>query len=383
MRVVVACDKFKGSLTSAQAGEAVRLGLLAVDPALDVDVILVADGGEGTIDAILSKSHTRVPVNVSGPTGEPVQTAYAVAWTERPHDLYIDVVVELADACGMSRLPGGVPAPLDATSRGLGEVILEALHHRPTRMLIGLGGSASTDGGVGMLAALGAHFFDVHGHRVQPSPRNLCRIDRFDGSALPAELGRVRLEIASDVDAPLTGPRGAATVFGPQKGANPDQVAQLEAGLTHWADVVARMTRRDLRDAPGAGAAGGVGFAIQSLLGGEFTPGVETLLRRCGFTYGLESADLVITGEGSLDAQTLLGKAPLGVARQASGHGIPVIALCGRCELSDAEGREAGFAAVHALSELEPDPHRSMTHAASLLSALAGQSFREFLDRRD
>jgi len=399
-RVLVAVDSFKGSLTAAEAGAAVAAGVRRADPGAAVSVLPVSDGGEGFLALAVAHGYAAVPVTVSGPTGEPVETSYAV----RRATTGTEVVVEMADACGLLRLPGGVRAPMTASSRGLGEVLAAALvRERPDRVLVGIGGSASTDGGAGMVGALGVHPVDATG-RLLPDGggpltdvAGLARDDdrplpsRTDNGPAPARSGtghpaagdeppdllaRLRatdLRVACDVSAPLTGPAGAAYVFGPQKGASPEQVAALDAALTRWADVVTAATGRDVRHAPGTGAAGGVGYAALALLGARLLPGVEVALDLVGFDTALDGVDLVITGEGSLDAQSLLGKAPLGVARRARARGIPVVAVCGRTTLTEEERDRAGFADVWALSDLEPDPARSMARAAILLQHLVSE----------
>ncbi|MEV4266450.1 glycerate kinase [Kribbella sp. NPDC049584] len=329
-RVVVASDKFKGTLTSAEVAAAVGAGVRRVHPDATVVSVPVADGGDGTLAAAVGAGYELVPVVASGPTGEPVKSGYARRGTT--------AVVELADVSGLVRLPGGVPAPLTATSYGTGELIAAAVDAGCTRIILGIGGSASTDGGAGLIAALGG---------------------RLEG---------VQVVVACDVDNPLTGPRGAAAVYGPQKGATAEQVAELDRKLSAWADKVAEQTGRDLRDAPGAGAAGGVGFAALALLDAELRPGIELVLEMVGFEEQLAGADLVITGEGALDEQTLHGKAVAGVAAKAAG--IPVVAVCGVNQLQPNQLQEAGVRAAYALTELEPDVQRCIAEPEPLLEQL-------------
>ncbi|MBK9474871.1 MAG: glycerate kinase [Tetrasphaera sp.] len=378
MRVLVACDKFKGSLTATEVADHIRRGLLRAHPGLEVRTTLVADGGDGMLAAAEQAGFTRVPVTVTGPTGPTgprVDTAYAVR--RRPDAVgtgRCEVVVELADACGLLRLPDGIRAPLTASSRGLGEVIAEALRkERPTALYAGIGGSASTDGGSGMLAALGIIARDAAGEPVPDGGAGLAEVAEVDARRFLPRLALTHLEFACDVDSPLTGPSGAAHVFAPQKGATPEQVAQLDAALTHWADVVTARAGHDVRATPGAGAAGGVGYAALALLGARLRPGVEIVLDLVGFDAALTGCDLVITGEGSLDAQTLLGKTPAGVARRAQAHGIPVVAVCGRATLTQEEIAGSGIAGVYALTDLEPDPQTCMAQAGPLLERLVAE----------
>ncbi|MET8007541.1 glycerate kinase [Nonomuraea glycinis] len=369
--VLVAPDKFKGSLTAAEVAAAVA-GALAV-PAVELPV---ADGGDGTVDAAVACGFTRVTRTVTGPTGEPVEASYA-----RRGDT---AVVELAEASGLRRLPGG-PEPLTATSHGTGELVADAVRQGATRVVLGLGGSACTDGGAGLVRALGARFLDAAGADLPPGGAALRDLERIDISGL-LDLSAVEFVVASDVDNPLLGPHGAAAVYGPQKGAGPDQVRVLEAALSRLAAIATRThglvgaVEHDDRPrpmgvagAPGAGAAGGVGFAALAFLHADLQPGIEYLLDLLGFNDLVRGARLVITGEGSLDEQSLRGKAPVGVAQAAAKAGVPVVAVCGRRTLSDADLQAAGITAAYALTDLEPDPGRCMAQAAALLRDLTAR----------
>ncbi|MET8998132.1 glycerate kinase [Amycolatopsis sp. NPDC004169] len=354
MKVLVAPDKFKGSLTAAEVASALAAGLAAAHPAAAVTTLPVADGGEGTVDAAVAAGYSRMRVPARGPTGAPVTASYAVRGDT--------AIVELAEASGLHRLPGK-PAPLDATSAGTGDVIAAALRAGCRRIVLGVGGSAGTDGGAGMLTALGARLLDGDGRDLPPGGAALRNLAALDLSGL----SEMDIELASDVDNPLTGLRGAAAVYAPQKGASPADVETLEAALRHWASIAGPA----FADRPGAGAAGGVGFAAMAVLGARVRPGIELLLDLLGFEEALAGAALVITGEGSLDEQTLSGKAPAGVARAAAARGIPCVAVSGRCRLSASRLADAGISAAYALTDLEPDPARCMTEAAPLLRRLA------------
>jgi glycerate kinase len=257
-----------------------------------------------------------------------------------------DAVVELASASGLALVPAGGPAPLTATSRGVGEVIGAALDDGCTRIVVGIGGSASTDGGAGLLRALGARVVDRDGALVPDGGAALAVASRLDLTGLHPGLREVELVVACDVDNPLTGPDGAAAVYGPQKGATPSEVELLDAALAHWADLVAEAVGRDLREVPGAGAAGGVGFALVAALGAAARPGAEIVFELTGLRREVASADLVVTGEGSLDEQTLHGKAPAAVASAARAAGIPVVGVAGRCLLDQVALESAGFELV-------------------------------------
>ncbi|MET0900303.1 MAG: glycerate kinase [Mycobacterium sp.] len=372
--VLVASDKFKGSITAAQVAEAVADGVRGVRPDARVVSVPVADGGDGTVAAALSAGFEYVPVVASGPTGEPVHTGYA-----RRGDL---AVVEMADVAGLSRLPGGDLAPMSASSRGVGEVMSAAIAAGCDAIVLGIGGSASTDGGAGILAGLGAQLLDADGAPVPDGGAGLTRIARVELAGVRARLAGVRVILASDVDNPLTGPRGAAAVYGPQKGATAAQVRELDDALAQFADVVAASTGADLREHPGAGAAGGTGFAALAVLGAELRPGVELVLELVDFAARLADADLVITGEGALDEQTLYGKAPAGVAAAAVAAGIPVVAVCGRNSLSAEALRAAGIVAAYALTDLEPDVDKCIAEPTPLLVRIGRLIATDHLPRK-
>ncbi|WP_329570130.1 glycerate kinase [Kitasatospora sp. NBC_01266] len=363
--VVVAPDKFKGTLEGAEVAARLAAGIRRVRPGLEVRELPVADGGEGTLAAALAAGFTRIPAKVAGPTGLPVDAAIAVKGEV--------AVVELAQAAGLARLPGGRTAPLAAGSFGVGQLIGRAVSLGVRRIVLGLGGSACTDGGAGLVQALGVGLFDAQGVELPPGGAALRRLHRLDPGSLADTLAGVEIVVAGDVDNPLLGPRGAAAVYGPQKGADGADLVVLEEGLTRWADVVRDSTGVDFRDAPGAGAAGGVGFAALALLGATMRPGIELLLELLGFDEAVRGARLVVTGEGCLDAQTLHGKAPAGVAAAATGAGVPVAAVAGRVELAEDQWRGAGFVAAYALVELAEQPGDSISKAAEL-AELAGET---------
>ena len=369
--VVIAPDKFKGSLTAPEVAQAVANGIAAVAPDAELRLVPVADGGDGTLDAALSGPFEAAPVTASGPTGKPVETSYA-----RHGDT---AVVEMADVSGLSRLPGGTLEPMGATSRGTGEVIAAALDAGCRKVVLGIGGSASTDGGAGLLVALGARLLDAAGEPVAEGGGALTDVATLDLASLHPGLAEAEVVVACDVDSPLTGPDGAAAVFGPQKGASPDQVRDLDHALTHWADLVAAATGADVRDAAGAGAAGGVGFAAMAVLGARLEQGVALVLELLDFEAQVAGADLVVVGEGSLDEQSLRGKAPVGVAAVARTYGAEVVAVCGRRLIDDATLHAAGISAAYACADLEPDPARSMTDAARLLEQLGSDLARAHL----
>ncbi|MEF9886326.1 glycerate kinase [Streptomyces sp. P9-A4] len=372
--VLVAADKFKGSLTAVQVAERVTAGLRRVVPELTVETLPVADGGDGTVAAAVAAGFERHEVRVTGPVGEPVTAAFALRGTT--------AVVEMAEASGLQLLPAGLFAPLTATTYGSGELLRAALDAGATTVVFGVGGSATTDGGAGMLAALGARLLDADGQPVGPGGAALAGLATADLSGLDPRFETVDLILASDVDNPLTGPKGAPAVYGPQKGATPDDVRTLDTALAHFATVLEKAIGPKAAEAalaPGAGGAGGIGYGAL-ILGASFRPGIELMLDVLGFAPALERATLVITGEGSLDEQTLHGKAPAGVAAAARAAGKEVVAVCGRLALPPEALGTAGIRRAYALTDLEPDTAKCIANAGPLLEDTAARIARDFLE---
>lgn len=371
MKVIVAADKFKGSLSAAEVGAHLATGLHEARPGITVVQLPVADGGEGTVAAALSAGFRFVRVVAEGPTGQRVETGYA----EREGV----AIVEMADVSGLSLLSGDRLAPLTASSYGTGEVLKAALDAGSRRVVLGVGGSACTDGGAGMVQALGARVLDKTGHELARGGAPLVGAHQLKLEALHPALSETELVLACDVNNPLLGSRGAAAVYGPQKGASDADVKQLDRALSHWADIVCATTGTDVSGHPGAGAAGGVGYAALALLGAIMRPGSELVLELIDFRGNLDDAALVITGEGSLDKQTLHGKAPMGVAAAAREVAVPVVAVAGRCELSVESLAEVGIRGVYAVTDLESDPQRCMRDAGVLLERLAARIAQDWL----
>ncbi|MFE2457646.1 glycerate kinase [Streptomyces sp. NPDC059402] len=374
-RVLVAADKFKGSLTAVEVAERVTAGLRRVVPDVRVEALPVADGGDGTVAAAVAAGSERREVRVAGPLGDEVTAAYALREGT--------AVVEMAEASGLQRLPEGVLAPLTSSTYGSGELLRAALDAGARTIVFGVGGSATTDGGAGMLAALGARFLDADGEPVAPGGGGLAALASADLTGLDPRLADVELVLASDVDNPLTGPKGAPAVYGPQKGASPDDVTALDAALAHFAKVLEGTEGVGARAAeyaasPGAGAAGGIGFGAM-LLGARFRPGIEVMLDVLGFAPALERADLVITGEGSLDEQTLHGKAPAGVAAAARAAGKEVVAVCGRLALPAETLGRAGIRRAYPLTDVEPDVAKCIADAGPILERVAESIARDFV----
>jgi glycerate 2-kinase len=378
-RVVVAADKFKGSLSAAEVAARVAAGLARGGFTGEVVPVPVADGGDGTVAAAVAAGYRRVSIEVTGPVGRTVIASFAL--------LDGVAVIEAAQACGLTLLPPGELAPLTATSRGVGELIAAATGMGASRIVLGVGGVATTDGGAGLAQALGASLVDEAGRPLGPGGAALAGLAAVDLSGLRLAPG-VEFWLASDVDNPLLGAFGAAAVYGPQKGASAADVAVLEGGLARWAELASAAAGderaaggRAVAEEPGAGAAGGLGFAALLLLGARMRPGIELLLELAGFERWLDGARLVITGEGSLDAQTLHGKAPVGVARAAAGHAppVPVVAVAGRCTLSPDELRAAGISAAYAVTDIESDLERCLAEAGPLVERLAERIAADWL----
>jgi glycerate kinase len=365
--VVVAPDKFKGSLTAGQAADALARGIARVRPDLPVHRVPVADGGDGTVAAALAAGFRPLTATVHGPTGDPVAATVAIR-----DDL---AVVESAAACGLVLLPGGRPVPLTASSAGVGELLLTALDAGARTVVLGVGGTATSDGGAGLVQALGGRVLDSDGEPVAPGGGPLAAVHTVDLTGLDPRIAGLEVILACDVDNPLLGPTGAAAVFGPQKGATPDQVTLLDDALRAWSDHVDPA----LADVPGAGTAGGIGFAALAVLGATRRSGIDLLLDLIGFADHLPGAALVVTGEGSLDEQSLHGKAPVGVVEAAARAGVGAVAVAGRCRLDARQLAAAGISAAYALTDLEPDPARCIADADRLLAQVGARIAEEWL----
>jgi glycerate 2-kinase len=365
MKIVIAPDSFKESLSAPEVAVAIARGWQQVFPDAECLLRPMADGGEGTVDALLAAvGGERRECRVRGPMGAPVAAHWG--WLGQG-----TAVIEMAAASGLHWVPREQRDARLASSFGTGELILQALDAGATRIILGLGGSATNDGGAGLLQALGVRFLDVAGRELAPGGAALAALDQLDLSGLDARLLKAQVEVAADVDNPLCGPRGASAVFGPQKGATPAQVAELDAALGRYARIVAATLGEDHAQFPGVGAAGGLGFAARALLKASFRPGIELVAELSGLADAVLGADLVITGEGRMDAQTLHGKTPVGVARVARAAGVPVIALAG----SLGEGYQALYqAGIEAAFSLAPGPislEQAMHGAAVELEARA------------
>ncbi len=368
MRALIAPDKFKGSLTATQVADAIADGLHTAG--VETVTLPLADGGDGSVEAALSAGYHQRETRVRGADGQELLAVYALGQET--------AVVEVANTCGLSTLPVGVGAPMTSSTYGFGQAILAARHAGARRIVLALGGSASTDGGAGMLAALGVTFLDADGHTVEPDGDSLTRIARVDTTAM-VDLRDVEIVVAGDVTNPLLGPAGAAAVFGPQKGADVAQITTLEAGLTTLVRVLPALHDRvpaALAGEPGAGAAGGLGLACR-WLGGRHTPGADYFLDLLHFDQAVSTCDIVITGEGSMDDQTLNGKLPAVVATRSAPR--PVYAVVGRNLLTPGQQQRLGLQGIQSLSALTTADSSRDASLSATLAALAGRHIAEEL----
>ncbi|SMS10775.1 Glycerate kinase [Pseudomonas viridiflava] len=366
MKIVIAPDSFKDSLSAQAVADAIASGLAEVWPDAELVKCPMADGGEGTVEAVLDACEGQwMSAQVSGPLGDSVSAQWG--WLAQSRT----AIIEMAMASGLQLLTLKQRDACLTSTEGTGQLISAALDAGAQRVILAIGGSATNDGGSGMLSALGARFLDRNDQPLPRGGRALTELARIDLSGLDPRLANIRVEIAADVDNPLCGPTGASHIFGPQKGASPDQVLALDAALAHFADHSALTLGRDLRDSPGSGAAGGMGFAAKAYLNASFRAGIEVVADLTGLEQALVGADLVITGEGRFDAQTLRGKTPLGVARVAQRQRVPVIVLAGTLGEGYEQLYQHGISAAFALTSGPMDLEQACREAPRLLQERA------------
>ena len=344
MKIVIAPQGFKGSLTALEVARAIEAGIKRAMPGAETVLVPVADGGDGTLQALVDSSSGRtVTSTVTGPLGSPVQAEWGALGDG------VTAVIEMARASGLALIKRELRDPLRATTRGTGELIKIALESGHRRFIVGIGGSATNDAGAGMAQALGARLLDGSGKDLPPGGGALANVERLDISRMDPRLRESKFTVACDVNNPLCGPTGASAIFGPQKGATPEMVHQLDAALAHFAEVIRRDLRVDVKDRPGAGAAGGLGAGLMAFVNAELRAGVDIVLEAVGLDRKLEGADLVITGEGQIDRSTAFNKAPVGVARLAKKRGIGVVAIAGSLGEGYQQVHEHGIDAVFSL----------------------------------
>jgi glycerate kinase len=371
MRIIVAPDSFKGSVSALGVAEAMERGIHAVFPEAEVIKVPIADGGEGTVEALVAATGGRLlHANVRGPLGEPVHAHWGISGNGNT------AFLEMAAASGLPLVPKEQRDPRITSTFGTGELMKTALDAGLRKLVIGIGGSATNDGGTGMARALGVRFLDANGHDLPEGGAALAHLARIDLSGLDPRLLEASILVACDVDNPLCGPRGASAVYGPQKGATPDMVQELDVALGVFAGIAATVTGRDVALLSGAGAAGGLGAGLLFFTPASLRPGVAIVLETTGFETLVQGADLVLTGEGRTDFQTAMGKAPVGVAAVARRHGVPVVCLSGGL----GDGADDVLAhGIDALAATVPQPmtlEACMAQGAVLVEAAASRVCR-------
>ena len=363
MKIVIAPDSFKDSLSAEKVADAIAAGLADALPHAQLVTCPMADGGEGTVEAIVAAGNGQLRRNhVQGPLGEPVEAHWG--WLPDSHT----AIIEMAEASGLQRVPVAQRDARISSTFGTGELIKAALDAGAQRIILAIGGSATNDAGAGALQALGLGLFDAEQQLLAPGGLALSRLARIELSGLDPRLADVRFEIAADVNNPLCGEHGASAIFGPQKGATPEHVHLLDQALGHFADHCAAVLPKDVRDEPGSGAAGGLGFAAKAFFGAQFRAGVEVVAELVGLAEAVKGADLVITGEGRFDAQTLRGKTPFGVARIAQAQGVPVVVLAGTLGEGYQTLYEHGINAAFAVTSGPMTLEHACANAAQLLT---------------
>jgi len=367
MKIVLAPQALKGSLDAAAVGQAMAEGARLALPDAEIAIIPVADGGEGTVRALVAATGGQLlHTQVTGPLGTPVAAEWGLLGAQTDAPGVKSAVIEMAAAAGLPLVPLGRRDPRVTTTRGVGELLRAALDAGCGRILIGIGGSATNDGGAGMAQALGARLLDADGNELPPGGAALAKLTHVDLSGMDARLGQTRVLVACDVTNPLTGPQGASSVYGPQKGATPEMVRELDAALAHYADILQRDLGVDVAETPGAGAAGGLGAGLLAFARAELVPGARLVFEALRFDERIAGADLIFTAEGRLDAQTAYGKAVSAVAAAGQRQGVPVVALAGAVAMDDAALRALGLAAALPLVDGPLTLEQSMARAADL-----------------
>ncbi|MDP6043246.1 MAG: glycerate kinase [Dehalococcoidales bacterium] len=376
MKIVIAPQGFKGNLTALQVARAIEEGIKRVVPDTQTTIKPMADGGEGTVQALVDATGGKmIATEVTGPLGKPVTAQWGILSDK------VTAVIEMAAASGLPLVPPEKRDPLVTTTRGTGELVVAALDNGCRKLITGIGGSATNDGGAGMAQALGARLLDAKGKELPSGGTALAQLERIDISQMDSRLTDFKVTLASDVNNPLCGPNGASAIYGPQKGATETQVRQLDAALSHYADIIQRDLGIDLRDAPGAGAAGGLGLGLMVFLKARPIPGIDVIIKATDLMADLEGADLVFTAEGRIDCQSAMGKVPTGVALKAKEFGLPVIAIAG--EVTD-DCRIIYEQGIDAVVSIAPGPitlNQSMTEAEKLIGNAAECAMRVFVCR--
>ena len=371
LQLVLVPDKFKGSLTAAEVCQIVARGVRRYDPTIQIHSIPLADGGEGTLDILIPLLELdTVRITVHDPLFRPITAYYGVKGDE--------AYVEMAVASGLPLLKESERNPLHTTSLGTGELVRHAVEHGARRVYLFVGGSATNDAGIGMAQALGYRFLDAQGQELSPAGGNLIRVARIETDQVLPRLANVEVRVVSDVNNPLYGPQGAAQVYAPQKGATPAALKTLEQGLMHIADKMQALTGTDVRNLPGAGAAGGIGAGAVAFLRAQLLPGIDTILDLCQARPAIAQADLVMSGEGKIDAQTRHGKVVKGVGDVCRQHGVPLNVICGTLEASSAELEQLNVQRAYAVKEGNVTLAEALANAEARVEALAYRMMEDF-----
>ena len=376
MKIVIAPQGFKGGISGLEAARAIARGVLAAAPEAETVLLPVADGGDGTLHALVDATGGEIFTSmVTGPINQQVEAQWGVMGDGRT------AVIEMARASGLAMVPSRRRNPKVTTTLGTGEILKEALERGYKSVMVGLGGSATNDGGAGMATALGVRFLDSSGDALPPGGAALARLDRIDTSGLLDRIAGADIVAATDVTNPLCGPTGASAIFGPQKGASKEVVAELDAALRNFAQVVKRDTGHDVLDVPGAGAAGGLGAGLIAFAGAKIRSGIDLVCQVLDFDRHLVGADLVITGEGRADRSTVFDKAPVGVARHARAHGVPTILLAGSLGEGHEELYQHGVASILCISDGTMSFEQALSRTGEMLEGTAERAVRLFLLR--
>ncbi len=374
MKIVIAPDSFKGSLTSVEVSDAIEQGIKEIFPQAEIVKIPMADGGDGTVKCLVNATGGEIlKEKVTGPLGDEVLASYGILGDKKT------AVIEMAEASGLTLVPEDRRNPLITTTYGTGQLIKFALDQGCRRMIIGIGGSATNDGGAGMVQALGVKLSDKDGEEIGFGGGELKKVFRIDTKYLDNRLSETKVLVASDVSNPLCGPKGASRVYGPQKGATPEIIEELDESLAHFAKIVKKDLNKDVKDIPGAGAAGGLGASLMAFLDAELKPGIDIVIEIVKLERAIKGADLVITGEGKIDSQTIYGKAPIGVAKIAKKYNIPVIAVAAII------GDDADIVYQYGINTLIKisEPPMSLTEPKSKKVCLIKKSIKQFLERKE
>ncbi len=379
MKILIAPDKFKGSLNANKVASTIKRGIERVVPEVEVFVCPMADGGEGTVDALIAATcGMKISSRVMGPLGNPVSSCFGILGKSQSKEK--TAVIEMAAASGLHFLSGEEKNPLLTTTYGTGELIKVALDRGCRKMIVGIGGSATTDGGMGMAQALGVKFFNVEGKELGVGCGLLLKdIAKIDVSLLDERVNKTKFLVACDVDNPLCGQSGAANVYGPQKGATPTMVKELDEGLYRCAEMIKRDLGIDIKDVPGAGAAGGLGAGLKVFLGAELRSGVKIVMEAVSLKKRMKGIDLVITGEGKIDSQTAYGKTPVGVSELAKSMGIPTIAVAGQVGEGAEILKEHGIEKIYSLMDIAGSVEEAMKRTEELLEKLGKRVAEDYV----